>query len=453
MMKLCRRIAFLSLTTLMVSTGCNDNAELQAAPPEPMPKVHIDGKAPQAPVPHFPEVSPPGRPDDVITQALDEKEFFTRAERLAALLPTLGPDAVPAVKDALTRMDVNLQTAEAVLLARFWAHHEPAEATTWAMNRAPLAYKTALILPTLTEWARQDPLGAQAEVQSAATLPGADTSVLEIALVRGWFYSQTEGLEDYIRGLGVGPNRQRALRTVIRSSMNEYGPEHTIAWVEKFDDDNKKFRLAGFRQLALELGKTHLDEAIIFCAKWCDDPVMGQGLRKQVAQQWALRDGESAMEYIKSAPRNLESDIANKWAFRGWYKNDREELREWLGRNGPEGAGDWMQSMLELVAIDLGRVDPENGLAWARQIKEDEGRRRTVTTVLQNWRRKDREAADAWLDQTNLPEPMIERIRYYGRPGDEIRNDPNPGPGRLKPPQMRPKDTDLADYEDMEGGE
>lgn len=442
-----RRFLSLSLIPLAFAMGCNESATPSAAPPKPVPKIHVDGGPPDAPVPHFPDVTPPAFPDDIITTTLAEKNFFKRAENLAKLLPTLGPDSVPAAVDALTRMDINIQTAEVVLLARFWAHFEPEKASTWAMNKAPVAYKSAVIIATVTEWARVDPYGAEDRITVARMLPGAELSVIEIALIRGWFYSKVEGVEDYVRGMGMGPNRQRALRTLIRASLDEYGPEHTTAWVEKFDDDDKKFRLAGFRQLAVELGSTHLEAAIAFCAKWCDDPVMGNGLRKHVAQQWALRDGRGAMEYMKSAPRNSESDVANKWAFRGWYASDREAFREWLAENGPEGVAEWMQSMLELVAIDLGKVDAHNGLAWAREIKDDEDRRRTVTTVLQNWRRRDREAADAWLDQTNLPADMVERVKYYGRPGEEIQADPNPGPGKIKSLRMRPTDTELGDHE------
>lgn len=447
MLRLGRRFVALSLTTLAVGTGCSENASTPSGPASPVPKVHAGGVAPPAPVPVLPLVSPPGLPMSAVAEALMEPEFFARAEKLAALIPQLGPEALPDVKLALERMDVNTQIIEVALLAKFWAHHEPAEATRWSLFKAPAAYTAALMLPTMTEWARVDPFAAMSELEAARVIPGANSVVMEIALVRGWFHSETPGLEDYIRGLGVGQSRQRALRALIRATIDEYGPEHAIEWVEQLEDDDYKFRLAGFRQVALELGTTHLKEAVGFCDEWCDDAEIGKGLRKHIAQQWGLQDGRSAMDFVEKSPDNAETAMAAKWAFRGWYKGDREGLRSWLDEMGPEGVPDWMQPMLELTAVDLGKLDPMNGLAWAREIKNDADRLRTITTVLTNWRRKNPEEADAWLAQTNLPEDLLERVRYYGRPAEEVRADPNPGPGKIRQPRMRPRDTELAEIE------
>ncbi len=451
MSKLSRRFASLSLTSLaalVVSTGCSDQASAPAVPSTPVPKVHVDGKPPAAPVPAVPDVEPPKRPAGLIADILQEKELFKRAQRMADAIATLGPEALPDVKHALKRMDVSTQIVEVVLLARFWALHEPAEATRWALYKAPSGYRSALALPTMTEWARLDPFAAQAEIDAARVVPGAQTAIMEIALIRGWFYSETPGLEDYIRGLGVSPNRQRALRALIRSILNEYGPDHAIRWVESLDGEDRKFKLAGFRQVALELGSTHLDEAMEFCASYCDHPEWGKGLRKQITQQWALQDGESAMEFLKSSPPNAETDQAAQWAFSGWYGNDKTELRAWLDSIGPENVEPWMQPMLELISVDFGRRDPHKGLAWAGAIVKNKDRRRTVTTVVTNWRRRSPEEADAWLEGTSLPEEFKERVRYYGRPQEVVKADPNPGPGRLKRPRMHPKDTELAEFDD-----
>ncbi|MDP6977801.1 MAG: hypothetical protein QF570_04250 [Myxococcota bacterium] len=443
-----RRLVSLFLTTLAVSTGCSDSGQPTSAPLAPVPKVHTDGKAPAAPIPPPPAVTPPGLAKNAITDVMAEKEFFERARLLAELLPMLGAEAVPDVVGALTNFEVNTQVIEVTLLARFWALHEPEDASRWALFTAPAAFRSAVILPTMTEWARIDPFAAQDLIETARRIPGATTSVMEVALVRGWFYSETPGLEDYIRGLGIGPNRQRAIRTLLRSTIDEYGPERAINWVEAVADDDKKFRLASFRQLAMELGNTHLDEAMTFCAKWCDHPEVGQGLRKHVAQQWAKREGASAMEFVKKSPPNYETERAAKWAFRGWYSNDKEEFRGWLRGIGPENAEPWMQPMLELVAVDLGRQDPHEGLAWARAIKHNQDRRRTVTTVLTNWRRKSPEEADAWLDTTNLPDTLKERVRYYGRPQEEVKADPNPAPERVKGPRLYPNVGKLAEHDD-----
>ena len=96
---------------------------------------------------------------DAIAEAMNELDPFERARRLAALLPTLGPEGVPGARDALLSQEFQPMRggAETELLSRYWATHDPVEATRWAVEESPRGYKISAVFSTLSQWAAQDP--------------------------------------------------------------------------------------------------------------------------------------------------------------------------------------------------------------------------------------------------------------------------------------------------------
>ena len=168
----------------------------------------------QTPPPTRP--APPATPRDgesrqAILEVLRDPEAFARARRLSTLLPTLGPEAVPEVRRALENPAVDRGAVEIALLVRFWATHDPASASGWALARAPLGYRAAALVPAVETWARADPKAALAWIGATPPAAGANPEATQVALVRGWFDSGRPGLEDYIRNLGPSFERQRAL--------------------------------------------------------------------------------------------------------------------------------------------------------------------------------------------------------------------------------------------------
>jgi len=442
-----RHLTAISTIGLAMTIGCSNEKSPQ--PPEPVPLVHPGGKVPAAPLPELAEVSPPEQLPGTISKILEEREMFERVRRLATVLPTLGPEVLPEIEHELQQFGPTTGGLELLLLARFWALHEPEAASMWVQNGVPYGYRSQLTIPVMEEWARVDPLALLTLIQASGKTGGADNSTaMQVALVRGWFYSSHPGLEDYIRGLGIGKERQRALRALLRVALDQYGYERALAWAESLDADDHRFKLAAFRQLAFELGRSHLAEAKVFCRSYCDDPKLGNGLRKHIAQQWARRDGTSAMEWVKHSPKSAETDLAAKWAWRGWYSVDTDGLFEWLDSFGPDAVEPWVQPMLELTAVDAGKRDPRRGLAWAGAISNPQDRKRALVTVATNWRRRHPQEADAWLENSPFPEQARERVRFYGRPRQEVKNDPAPAPRPIHRPQMQPADPDLAEYDE-----
>jgi hypothetical protein len=427
MLNTTRLLGFIVISALSVHVlGCEESK--QAAPPEPMPSIHPGGIPPAKALP--PAVSAAGvstpSAKGPLKKILEEREMYARITKLSEYLSTAGPESLDEARDLLRRQDDNIDGAENVLLARYWAIYEPLDATRWAMLSAPLGFRLAVTLPTMEVWAIQDPYAAQSQVQALAIAPGASLIAADMGLIRGWFQSEQPGLETYIRGMGVGSARQRALRILARQAIKTHGAEWAAAWPGKLPDDDIKFKLNSHRQFAIELGKTHPAVAINFCATICEHPDYGDGVMKYIAQNWARRDGPSTMAWLKGVASSPQQRLAVLWGFKGWFQSDRDEVTNWLEDIGPENIEPWLHPLLAMFSVNHGKTMPERGLLWAAAIPDEIERDRTMRTIAINWRRNSPEDADVWLATSPLSEDDRRAVQIYGRPESEV---PNTSPG------------------------
>jgi hypothetical protein len=350
---------------------------------------------------------------------LSEPDAFLRASRLANLLPTLGPDAVPTVAELV--MDpsrvVGIGATETELLVRFWATYEPAAATRWALFRAPLGYRVAAVVPAIELWARADPEAAAQQVLVAGFKETIASKAAQVAMVRGWLESDDPGgLVDHIRDLGVGFERQRALAAFARGTIQHDGPEAIMRWAESLPDEPKRFKLAAYRQVGSELAMLDLDAALRWCESHCEGP-FGGSVRRLIATRWAAVDGLATLEWLSTAPSGLEREVAVRTAFNTWASSERAEAFSWLAAHGPDGFEPWLRPAVVEYAKLLSAESPPEALKWAELIEDDEEREFIMVWILRRWRGQDEGVAEEWLQQSALSEEAREKARSPARVG------------------------------------
>jgi hypothetical protein len=347
---------------------------------------------------------------DALVGVLRDPDAFSRARRLATLLPTLGPEVLPEVRAALEDTSLELWATEIELLVRFWATHEPAEATHWAYTWSSPGYGTAAIAVALEMWAREDP---EAALQHARTHPGSKTGnmMAQIVLVRGWYQSGRPGLEDYLSDLGEQTfEQQRALGTLARITIQRDGPEAVMRWAESLPDEPASFKLAAFRQVGTELAEADLDAARRWCDAHCDGP-FGGNVRKRIATRWVVRDGPAAMEWLSTQTAGADRDFAVRIVFRGWVFLDREAAFRWMAPKGPDGLEPWLKPAVVIYTNFLAQDDAAGAAKWAPLIEDEEEREIAFIGLARRWREQDEAAAEAWLRQSPLSEEAREKAR------------------------------------------
>jgi len=355
-----------------------------------------------------------------LAAALRDPDPYARARSLGALLPTLGAEAIPEVRKALDEFRLDLGAVEFELLLRFWASHEPAEATAWTFKRASPLYRNAASRTVIETWAAADPAAAVVAVESAVAEADEEIArIAELALVQGWFQKDRPGLEHYIYGLGSGVKRQRALFGYALALAAAEGSDAAIRWSEGIPEGDKRYKLEVFRQLVSALAWADMPAAARFCDAHCDGP-FGSGLRN-VLIRTRLRNGEyggDVVEWVARVPELDEEQRKNRrhslWvAYATWAYQDRESAVAWMAEKtaGPEEPEPWVRQLYGEYARLLAVDSPEKAISWAERVEDDEERELTLVRIARFWRKQDEAAAEAWLSQSTLSERARDQAR------------------------------------------
>lgn len=349
--------------------------------------------------------------EGAILDALREPDPFKRAQRLSHLLPIVGPAGVPEIAEALRNPSVDIGGAEIALLTRGWALHDPDAAVNWASGSAPFGLRLAALLPAAELWAKNDPQKALGRLAPLMIIPGVNTRALQIAFVRGWFDSGEPGLAEYIRDLGVGFERQRALAAFARRLIQREGVEVAMRWAESLsDDESGKFKLNAFRQFGSELTQADPEAGAAWCEAHCDGPY-GSEVRMMVGMRWAAQDGPAAMAWLSGAPEGRERDSALRDAYRRWLQVDRAEAHAWVESIGRENAEPWFGAIAEMYAQWVSKEDPREAMEWVDIVSDPKRQEQAYVRVARAWRETDEAAAEAWLAQSPLSEGARARVR------------------------------------------
>jgi hypothetical protein len=351
-----------------------------------------------------------GAAGGAISEALQEGDPFARAARLASLLESLGPEAAPEARAILTGPQFDYGVAELELLVRFWAQHEAKAAADWAFSTAPGGCPLAVVSPAVEAWARLDPRAVAAAIRSTPWLRGPEGQPAELAILRGWFASSQPGLDEYIRDMGIGFGRQRAVAQFAALMIGRDGPEAVQRWAEGLPDQDERFKLEAFGQVAAELAKVAPEAAVAWCDEHCEGPY-GTNVRTQVAIQWAARDGKATMEWLAGEPEGRERDVAVGTAYGAWLRRDSEAATAWMAEKGTHGIEPWLLPAVGRYALTIVPEDPIGAIEWAALIPDEDKRELAYIAIFRHWRYRDEAAAEAWLAQSPLSEEARERAR------------------------------------------
>jgi len=386
-----------------VAAGCGDRETRDAT------RSAMEGPAGAAGGSHA-RAEPIATTPPEIVAALAGFDPYTRTTRLVEVLQQLGPEDASGMEAALVDASLGLSAGEIELLTYFWAQHDPEAASRFATKRLPRGFQVPAMQIALETWARQDLAGAFEFVGVIWLGNHPYRDVAQLALVRGWFESGEDGLDEYIEGLGPSLEQQRALYARFRRQIRRDGSEAAMEWARDVPEDDVRFKRAVYRQLGSELAMSNPADGVRWCDEVCEGPY-GKGVRALVTQRWADRDGLPAMLWAGSAPPGLERNRAVTSALRGWWRRDRASLKAWVEGLPEAGVPAWFEPAIEVYAATVATAAPTQAIDWALRIADDEARERSLVNVSRIWRREDEAAAEAWLVESPLSEDARDRVR------------------------------------------
>jgi hypothetical protein len=242
------------------------------------------------------------------------------------------------------------------------------------------------------------------------SLSGPEGNPIALGLVRGWFASGQPGLVEYIRDMGIGFERQRALGVFAALWIRRDGPEAVQRWAEDLPDKDEVFKLDAFRQVATELAAATPEVAVAWCNEHCDGEY-GKNMRALIALHWAARDGRAAMEWVATAPEGPERDYAVTAAYEAWLRRNPKAATAWVNAMGRDPVPAWFLPAVGRHVMAVAREDPLVAIEWAPLIPNEENRERALISVFKHWRYRDEAAAEEWLARSPLSEQAREQAR------------------------------------------
>jgi hypothetical protein len=363
-----------------------------------------------------PEAIPEGETlSDVVREALADvlrdEDAYSRARRLGALLPTLGPELVPAVKQTLDDPVLDFGATEYELLVRYWATHQAEDASRWAVDESPEFFRIATILSSLTLWAEADPQAAVSAAQQWAAQRHELRHPMTKAVVRGWFVANPVELAQFIDDLGTGLPQQRALTSYLRVVIQKQGHDAVMRWAESLSDDNAAYKTAVYWQVGSALALFNLEAGLRWCEAHCDGPY-GKDLRNSISRRWVRTGGgAAALAWLASAPEGYDKDFAVRVTFVEWTEVHREAAMAWMAAQTPDEPDPRLQPILPVYVKLLAKDSPADAIGWAERIEHEKKRRFALINAARAWRELDEAASEAWLQQSSLSEEDREKVR------------------------------------------
>lgn len=352
-----------------------------------------------------------------IGEILAEPGPMARIAGLTALLARLEPDALPAVREALAKAPLDRGDPELFPFATWWAEFDPEAAYQWTRDdwRAADATVMAVVFRT---WAHSDPEAAWGASQ-AITFRG-HRDVCGDATIAGWDASGRPGLLAFLAGLGE-VQRQRAAEIVARRRVVTLGAEQALEWANGLDSE--VFRSLMVPRVAS--GAATADPAA--AARWAEPRIAEAerptGLPRRIATRWAQTDPRAAMAWLSMLPAGYDRDDGVTETFRDWMRRDPIGSRTWLDALQMER---WNEPAFALFARSvLSGPDPRGALEMVQKLSDDELRYYHITVIGRAWLEADREAAEAWIEQADLPDGVRERTYMVSQPRKpRVRRDP-----------------------------
>jgi hypothetical protein len=336
-------------------------------------------------------------------EILLEPDTVERIARLSQLLRTLPAESLGDLLDAYETIFLDRGDIDLILLATWWARFDPAAAYEWT-QREWQADHSLVVGAVIYTWALQDPLAALAAAEEVSNIQ-LRTGYVHMAIA-GWDQSGQPGVVEYVRSLPEVSNRQRAITVLARRRVLRGGVEKAFEWVEDLEDTPDWFKLNAVQRVASAAAEIDPEAAGAFVGRHYQGPY-GHGLIDRLARVWGRQDALGAMTWLATIEPGKPRLKGVRETYVYWLREDPAAAAAWLRQ---VERGPWLDPAVALYAKHIAGRAPLEGLDWAGGIADQELREATLARVARIWAVTDVDAAKAWVDQSNLPDWMRDKI-------------------------------------------
>ena len=127
-----------------------------------------------------------------------------------------------------------------------------------------------------------------------------------------------------------------------------------------------------------------------------------------IASTWAATEPEKAVIWTLGLTDSPEQREAMDDAVGTWTSVAPAALQSWVEQQPPNEATDHLRTV---AAATLVESHPEDALAMASKISDQDKRQSSLTRLLRSWGRVDPAAAKTWAEKEGLPAGVPKRLK------------------------------------------
>jgi len=377
----------------------------------------------------LPDPAAPGNVAERARAILAISDPARRIIDLTALLVSVGPEALPALREAIDSAALDSGDAELGLFALWWSRFDPEAARKWIRTDTRAQFGS-VIAAAFRGWAQNDPEVALEQAMQTRFLVQRQLAI-EAAL-SGWDESGRPGLNEAVQKLARGSDLWIA-DVLAHRRVGTLGPEAALRWLDSLEDP--AFRDTMVLPIAGAAAAVPGGGAVV--AKWAEPRITGVDHRTrlpvQIGMQWIRHDPKAAMAWLAALPAGVDRDDGVESSFGAWARVDGVAAFAWAERleldrwNEPAYAA-YAQAM---VVYDRAK----DVLPVVARFSNAALRDSTMIAVVKAWLENDRPAALAWLAESNLPEGVRRELREAVRANRLAAPGPN---AKASPPAPLP---------------
>jgi hypothetical protein len=330
---------------------------------------------------------------------------------LARFLGDTKAEEAESLRGVLIEDPLRLDELTEILFAEWWASADPAAAFEQRID-PPWENRHPWLRTVLSIWTRNDPRAAAAAVEQ---LPEDRRAAAVRTLLDNWTQfagDEPTPLFQLIRTLDVRP-RGRALERFLDAMIEQNGVEAAEAFAEAQPDDSMELGGGMKNEVMGRMGVALANRDLELARQWAarhgeGKGRKGYGILLHLAFHWGARDGPAAMEWaMQLEPSDFKHGTIGR-AFLSFQRVQREEAAAWLEARQP--TPDLRQVFIPYLDHLVAREKPERAIEIAWTAEDVATRDSLLKSVGKSWLRRDPEAAERWIQESDLPPGVADAI-------------------------------------------
>ena len=292
-------------------------------------------------------------------------------------------------------------------IGRSWGRFDPKAALDWANQQSDPEVKSSILRGVIPAMAVKDPKGALELAQSFRS----DGSGIRDGVISEVLYKLSEsdpkGAVGYAMNLLSNKGARDNTINTLLSQWLRNDLQGALGWYGSLTDPKLKEQVAG--NMILTLSEVDAAKAMNLLDTMPPGTVQNDAL-STIAYHWARTDQKTAKAALDWANQQSDPEVKSQilqGAIQGMLQTDPNSAFQ-LAQSLP--AGDSRNNLINNSLGTMAQSDPRSAIGLASGIADANLRSKAQQYVAEDWKLRDPDAANQWINSSSLPQDVKARL-------------------------------------------